>query len=353
MSSMSTHGHTWQRLRTVFAVGALLTVAMYPTLLPSASSVAHAAALPSGTPSATQPNGPANPTPGTVYTAANCVQPPNNVDHATFTDAQLITYRMPTRESFPSTAVFAKTVRAMKHQDCQYTVGSAAEEFGNVQVNNPNWAGYDEYAGNWYAVLAEWWLSSIPVCNNSTLRGAASNWGGIGGVNQSPYLVQSGTVAWCDDPNSGNSNAIWYESWVENTFNGNDSRAKFDTVKPTPGDLMESIIGQVGGSCAYRAVNDVTTGRYFSPDESGPCGQQNYFDCMEENDNYGLADNVSVEFSLCEGYDVPQSRWLVMGNPGSTFYDNIMVNQYTDAIPSDQPNSNGSGGFVVTYENHN
>jgi hypothetical protein len=352
MSSMSTHVYPWQRLRTLFLVGTLLTIAVYPTLLPGASSVAHAAAAPSGTPSATQTNRPANPTPGTVYTVANCVQPPNNVDHATFTDAQLTTYGMPTRKAFPSTAVFAKTVRAMKHRDCQYTVGSAAEGFGEVQKPNPNWAGFDEYAGNWSRVLAEWWLSSIPVtdCNNSTLRGRAANWGGIGGVG-STYLVQSGTVAWCDDPNSGNSNAIWYQMWVENRGDGNRSGPEYASSRPSTGDLMESIIGN-GSSCAYMAINDVTSGVYF-PDAYGPCGQQNYFDCIEENDNYGLAENVSVEYPLCEGYDVPQSKWLMMGNPGSTFERDVMVNQTTDAWPSDQPNNGGTGDFVVTWQGHN
>lgn len=347
---MSTHLHPWRRLRTVLVVGTLLAIAVFPTLRPSASSVAHAAAAPSGTPSAAQTNRPANPTPGTVYTIPNCVQPPNAVDHATFTDAQLVTYGMPTRKSFPSTAVFAQTVRAMKHQDCQYTVGSAAERFGEVQVNNPNWAGYDEYAGNWTASLVEWYLSGIAVCNSS-LAGKAANWGGIGGVG-SDYLVQSGTVAWCDDPISGNSNGVWYEMWEENTHNGSDSGPKYDTIKPNPNDLMESIVGQVGRSCAYRAVLDVTTGEYFTPDESGPCGQQNYFDCIEENDAYGLADNVSVEYPFCEGYDAPQSKWLVMGNPGSTYDDNTMVNQYTDTDQSSPPNQNGSGSFTVTWENH-
>lgn len=68
--------------------------------------------------------------------------------------------------------------------------------------------------------------------------------------------------------------------WEENTNNGNDSRAKFDTIKPNPGDAMESIIGTVSGSCAYRAVTDLTTGEYFTPDESGPCGQQNYAELL-------------------------------------------------------------------------
>lgn len=104
---MSRHVHPWQRLRKVIVVGTLLAIAVYPTLLSSTSSVAHAAAAPSDTPSATQTNMPTNPTSGIVYTVANCVQPPNNVDHATFTDAQLIKYGMPSRESFPSTAVFS------------------------------------------------------------------------------------------------------------------------------------------------------------------------------------------------------------------------------------------------------
>lgn len=43
---------------------------------------------------------------------------------------------------------------------------------------------------------------------------------------------------------------------------------------------MESIIGTVSGSCAYRAVTDLTTGEYFTPDESGPCGQQNYAELL-------------------------------------------------------------------------
>lgn len=350
---MSTRVYPGQSLRKVFVVAALLAIAAFPTLHPSASTVAHAAAVQrtarsSDTPAATQTNTSANAGPRTVYTVANCVQPPNNVDHATFTDAQLATYGLPSRSSFRTTEAFDTAVRAMKYRDCQYTIGSPAARFGEIKKTTAIWAGYYEYGGNWTTEIAEWYMNQVLVCD-STLRGRDGNWGGIGGVG-SNNLVQSGSVGWCDDPISGNPNAVWYQMWVENVGDGSNPGPEYASYQPRPGDLMESLVGGSNG-CNYMNVTDITTGQYF-PRTYGPCAQQYYFDCIEENDAYGLAVNGTVDYPYCEGYDAPQSKWLVMGNSSSNYYDVTMVNQNTDAIPSSPPNQNGEGSFSVTWNSN-
>lgn len=344
-------------LRKIFVVGALLSMTLSAVATVSPSAVAHAATKQRTTSSSTMTASAsaqsvtkllANAQPGSVLTLPGCKQPPNGVDHASFTEAQLAEYGLPPRNTFATATAFATSVRGMKHRSCHVLVGSPFQKFGESYAQSSIWGGYYEYAGNWSATTVDFTLPAIQNCSSST-PGRDGIWGGIGGADGS-NLVQSGTVGWCDDPYAQYSYLEYYQAWIENTGAGAPMFAT--DWAPTPGDHMESLVND--SPCGYMDIYDAGPGPfegYYLSGRYGPCGGQNYFDCIEENDSYGLAQDGTVAFSECEGYDVPQSKYLVMGNSSSNYTDDTMWDgSRAYASTQSPPNTNGAGGFTITWQ---
>ena len=308
---------------------------------------------------------------GSIVTINNCIQPPSNVDHATFTDAQLAKYGMPLREQFQSAAVFDKVVRADKHRDCQAQVGSAKDHRtqegakaaarankadGEVMTTSSAWGGYVELAGNWSSTIVDWAVPNFASCD---LYSGQSYWGGLGGYGN-VHLTQSGTDSWCDGAGPWPWEGDYEDAWVENYgnqsgisgYNSNFNNEVYyaTNFQPNIGDQMVAI---EGGNSMY--VGDSTQGTSFSM-TFGPKGDQQQFDAIDEYLGLPLdfADMNTVNFSYCEAFDANQGNWLPIGNPGSTYYDiTLRYNGTTLASTHSPPNSGGTGNFTVRWLNYN
>ena len=249
--------------------------------------------------------------PATTVLVPQCAQPPQQVDHATFTTAQLARYGLPQRRSGESLAHWQQVVRAAKNRVCQGQLGKLThhplvspratttatvsdEEYTNWAGNIANAYGYTEAVGEW----------TVPCLSLLLHDDGASAWVGLGGsrIDGGGNLVQAGTssLEYSDFP--GHWYAT-YAAWIEDYPNDPTDVIAFSV---NCGATMYADVWQdyTNGNPvrANMFISDWSSGQYWSAYNTQALANASTAEWIVErgNANSGnLANFHSVHFTGC------------------------------------------------------
>ncbi len=180
--------------------------------------------------------------------STDCLQPPNNVDHATFTAAQLALYGLPQRAPGEPLSHWQEVVRAAQHHFCtgtptnHYSHGYRAATFASGREDGPNWAGYA--AINWgYSEVEAYW--NVPCLTLQLKDGDSLAWIGLGGdaSDGGGPLAQTGT--------GQDEYQDIFRRWVANYY------AWYEDV---PGQPLQRAFGVNCGDSIYARVSQTVNG---------------------------------------------------------------------------------------------
>lgn len=213
-----------------------------------------------------------------------CIQPPQNINMMTLSDAQLSLYGLPSRSTLESNPAFWTVQLAYyKHRTCE--TGPSLLNHGRLNPDvtaspSSNWAGNDAYGsrGTYRAASVAFRVPGVSGSNGSV----SSFWAGVGGVASNYGLVQAGV----DEERASATyqyNHAWWEYHIgSNGVDSSSGGGTFTGLPVYPGDTMsvyvESNINsdgydyfQVcsshgGGSCQSKTVSG-----NFSDSANGEC----------------------------------------------------------------------------------
>lgn len=234
-----------------FKAASLVAVIAAVICLAAFSPIAHAAA--------SSPSGRSS--------SVNCVQPPNNVDPATFTDAQLDMYGLPHWRPGKSLSQWQWVVRAAKHRECSTRPMPTSSYWSPSPVTatsveaSKNWAGniginygYQEAIGYW----------NVPCLQLLLKTGYSVAWVGLGGDGNDGggNLLQAGSSSYEYKDFTGRWVA-GYNMWYEDFPTQGGTQGNFGV---SCGDSMYADIWQYSdsGAAANMFVEDLSTGEYLS-----------------------------------------------------------------------------------------
>ena len=290
-----------------------------------------------------------------AITTPSCLQAPANLDPTTLTDAQLRAYGLPERP--PAKTNLTVWLQTINHLKQDHHVCTLAQDTSSLSQRRhvhrplhtaPTVTGYTgDFAGN-YAFTqpggfsyagADW---NLPCMNTSTRNARASFWVGLGGFQNSGYLVQAGTDVGVDV--NGN---VSYVGWIEST-NYKDYRYSFQLPNARCGNHMYVYTSSNYESNAVDYYIVDGGGVNYSTSTNWPLSVDDTGDCMVErlhDAKYGyeiiLANFNYLSFSNC--YINSNS----IGNLPHNYF--VMVNNNGNALATPGPISSDGLNFNVNW----
>ena len=313
------------RARSLIITGFISIVAILVALIPISAKIIHAA-------------------------SADCVQPPTNVDHASFTDAQLDQYGLPHRSANQSLDNWQQVVRDAKVRVCTTTTTNQYHHPGGTTqyaaASSPNWSGYESYGYGYSNVVGQW---NVPCLTLRLTWGVAGQWVGIGGDgnNGGGNLIQAGT----ETDEDSNFPGHWYQSsyaWYED-FPSQGIQSVFGV---NCGDTIYSDIWQ--DSSAHFYVSDWTSGQYFNKSSSSNLANGSTAEWIVERTGSSTTSTLSdfryVNFTQC--FSIRYGSATSIAN--SPYFNINMVGKSgsTDASPGSLGNDSSDIGNNFTDSWH-
>ena len=192
--------------------------------------------------------------------SSNCMSPPSDVDHASFTNAELDLYGLPHRRSDQSLADWQHLVRDAKTRFCTptLTTHSHYSKVGIESATNttPYWSGYQTTGYGYSDVIGQW---NVPCLTLKLTWGVASQWVGIGQGFGSDNLIQDGSETDEDSDFPGHwyqFSYAWYEDYPHQLVQ--------QLFLVACGDTIYSSVYQDSSGIHYY-LNDRSSGEYFAP----------------------------------------------------------------------------------------
>ena len=252
--------------------------------------------------------------PAASVTVSQCAQPPQHVDHASFTATQLAQYGLPQRHSGESQAHWQQVVRAAKTRICQGKPGTRShqpllpphpsitatastvsdEEYTNWAGNIANEYDYTEAVGEW----------TVPCLTLLLHDDGASAWVGLGGSRNDGggNLVQAGSSSLEFSNFPGHWYAEYY-AWIEDYPNDPTDIIAFSV---NCGATMYADVWQdyTKGTPvqANMFISDWTSGQYWGAYNTQAFANDSTAEWIVErgNGNSGnLADFHTAQFTGC------------------------------------------------------
>lgn len=294
-------------------------------------------------------------TTGTVL--PNCFQPPAKLDllHATAQD--LVRYGLPPRPfSLSALPEWLLLVKQFKHRSCQITFPTSGKIHGPARAStstsscpsgacqNPTWAGAQAQGQGYEQVQASW---TVPCISRKEHDTSSSAWVGLGGVEASAPLVQTGI-----DSDVDPQGEVIYQAWAETyiapsaTHLYRDYQVLFDFTQGLDcGDRIYAAVSSDSSGrfdAAYPGIyilGNLTTGEYAYDNPDWPATDGSSVEWIVEQPTFmagqsvrfkPLTDFGTLTFTLCLAYRADQGL------------------QFADALPLQLVNMQGSSLPLAT-----
>jgi hypothetical protein len=278
-----------------------------------------------------------------------CLQPPNNVDHATFTAEQLALYGLPPRAQGEPSSHWQEVVRAAKHRFC---TGMPTDHFshwhpGTILTSgtetNQNWAGYVAINWGYTETIGDW---TVPCLTLLLKPGVSSVWVGLGGDGSDGGgpLIQTGTEQ--------TEYQTWWGQWVAKYY------AWYEDVPGQPqqyafgvncGDSITAYATSIGSPASMYLVDNTSNNYLYQTNNQLSNGSTSEWIVERDSVNGslgGLADFHSATFSDSEAYQGGVVHYL-NNLPYNTAY--MYSNDWSKLLAS-PGGLGGNGAFTVTWK---